>query len=90
MANTLKFLHEEIRQECLNLFNYRCIRCQRYTETVHEIIPRSHGIKAYVLENSVPLCNACHDWAHRIGTLRSAVILNSLRKERLTRCQDEK
>jgi hypothetical protein len=88
MAHSLKSLHDEERLEVLRLFNYRCIRCQAYTETVHEMIPRSSGKIAYAVDNRVPLCLDCHTWAHQISAKESAPILRELRKERLTRCQN--
>jgi hypothetical protein len=44
--------------------------------------PRSLGGKVS-FENSVPLCFVHHDWAHRIGTNKSAPILEEKRKQRL-------
>ena len=49
-----------------------CLRCGRWKLlTIHEIVPRSHFGKSgnpFTIENCVPLCEVCHDWAHRFGT----------------------
>lgn len=54
------------------------------TKVVHEIEPKSLRPKDWEAEdNRIPLCNKCHDWAHRVGTRNSAPILRQLRQQRL-------
>lgn len=35
------------------------------------------------LDNRVPLCNKCHDWAHNLGSIKSGEVLRELRKRKL-------
>ena len=71
-------------QSILEKFRYKCVRCRRPTKTVHEIVPKSlRPNDWWEEENRVPLCRACHDWAHRVGTSNSANILRQLRDQRL-------
>lgn len=69
----------------LSIFSPHCLRCGRYTETIHEIIPRSHGNGARDISNRIPLCNTiCHlGWAHT-NTIASIPVLKHLRQKRLT------
>lgn len=77
---------QKSKETILKIFDYRCIRCGKATEVIHEIIPISHGRKALAGVNRVPLCdfpneNSCHDWAHRVGTRNSIPTLQSRRAE---------
>jgi len=67
----------------LFLFNGRCIRCGRKTRVVHEISPRILGKRSMEIENRVPLCNKCHDWAHDLGSIKSGEILREKRDRKL-------
>ena len=64
-------------------FHYKCIRCGQKAITLHEIHPKSLNKDWADLENRIPICHKCHQWAHRAGTRFSAPILEVLRKERL-------
>lgn len=68
------------RQRIRRYFRYTCIRCKRYGDAVHEIIPRSHGKKAMEFSNRVVLCGECHTWAHNSEKV-SIPILQKLREE---------
>lgn len=35
------------------------------------------------LDNRVPLCNECHDWAHNLGSIKSGEVLRELRERKL-------
>lgn len=73
---------EEVRE----LFHRRCVICGRYSETIHEIVTRgAGGEEAMSIDNRVVLCNTCHEWAHRVGTLISASTLQVARDEALRR-----
>ena len=61
--------------------------CGRFTDVIHEIIPRSSGKIAMNIENRVPLCAEHHDWAHN-GTKISIPILQREREEVLARYAD--
>jgi len=82
--NTSIELSENLnKQEIIELFKSRCVRCQRPASTVHECEPRSQGKDSMKLKNRVPICTDCHGWAHRVGTLVSAPILLNYRSLRL-------
>lgn len=70
-------------QNLLEQFKYRCVKCQRNFDTIHECKPRSQGKESMQIDNRVPICAECHDWAHRVGTLKSAPILSEFRELRL-------
>lgn len=67
----------------LEIFKHRCVKCQRPFDTIHECVPRSQGKSSMDFDNRVPICTDCHDWAHRVGTKVSALILLDLREKRL-------
>jgi len=73
------------RDLILWLFGERCVKCGRNSTTIHEIIPISHGKSTLVIKNRVILCQACHEWAHAVGTKKSIPILEELRKKYLIR-----
>ena len=73
------------RELILWLFNRRCVRCSKPSQTIHEITPISHGKSFLTIKNRVILCQECHDWAHSIGTKKSIPILENLRKKFLIR-----
>jgi len=68
----------------LAIFTPHCLRCGRYAETIHEIVPKSHGNGAMSISNRIPLCNdICHlGWAHK-NTIASIPVLKHLREKRL-------
>lgn len=70
----------------MEMFHGRCIRCGTdHNVSIHEIDPRVTGKSAMRLENRVPLCIVCHDWAHHRGTSYSKPDLLRLREEALKR-----
>lgn len=71
----------QLQEECRQLFNCRCIMCGKYSETVHEIVPRANGSRAVSLDNMVVLCAWHHEWAHVIGTKKSGPVLLDIRKQ---------
>lgn len=81
--NLLITHYSDKEQYLINLFKGRCVKCQRDFSAIHECVPRSQGKSSMELDNRVPLCNNCHDWAHRVGTKVSAPILLELRIKRL-------
>lgn len=79
---TENWTEEEL--EIFVLFRFRCVRCRTRAVTLHEICPKSRCPKNWQeKENRVPVCNNCHEWAHRRGTKYSAPILRNLRVKRL-------
>jgi len=85
MTSKLRELLRKDTKMILWLFDHRCIRCGRKTNTVHEIIPISHGRSSASWKNRVPVCNTCHDWSHAVGTNNSIIILQAKRREFLIR-----
>ena len=79
------------RDEILTEFHHRCIYrgCGKITNTVHEMLPRAFGRIAMRKANRVPLCFKHHSWAHDVGTSVSRPILEEMRKEAVTRCQND-
>ncbi len=75
--------------ELLEQFNHRCVKCQRFYDTIHECVPRSQGKDSMLVTNRVPICVKCHDWAHRIGTKVSAPILLQFRSMRLSQYDND-
>ena len=59
-------------EEELGLFaeyNNRCVRCNKPAEVIHEIIPKSRRPYTWMdIQNRVPLCVDCHNWAHTVGS----------------------
>jgi 5-methylcytosine-specific restriction endonuclease McrA len=70
-----------VAAELIKEFHSRCGRCgQKLPLSVHEIIPRGAiGKKALERGNRIPLCAACHSWAHTVGTSCSIPVLMSYR-----------
>lgn len=58
-------------------FGYRCLDCLvKDAVTLHELVPKSLAPKTWrEPENRVPLCNSCHQKAHRMGTKNSKALL---------------
>jgi 5-methylcytosine-specific restriction endonuclease McrA len=91
-----RFTDDEAR--IMDFYGWRCIRCRKTPAILHEIIPRSQYKDALKdSSNRVPLCPACHTWAHHRGTKNSREELYQLRdgyierrcrgQEDLTPCQ---
>lgn len=77
-------LYDPFRRMVLEELRCRCVRCGKYSETVHEIVPKSRRPKTWMQpENRVVLCIECHVWAHSKGAKSSAEELTRLRKQRL-------
>ncbi len=69
--------------EIFKQFRFRCINCDGKAIVLHELIPKSK-LRDWKREgNRVPLCNSCHDWAHRFGTRKSYKILEEQRDLRI-------
>ena len=49
----------------LEIYKHRCALCGGYASSIHEIEPRSTGLKAWKLDNMIPVCVYHHDQAHR-------------------------
>ena len=69
----------------MDVFGYRCVRCGRSASTIHEMIPRSSGKESMNVNNRVPICRECHQWAHDVGTNKSAPVLERARDRILAR-----
>lgn len=73
---------DPIKEQVLDAFKRRCIRCGRRAEVVHEIeVFRSGGERAYAFDNRAPLCNNCHEWAHSGNTTEKRALLKQMRRE---------
>jgi len=57
----------EVQDFIMRVFNHRCPQCLGKADTVHEIIPRSRGKRAWEFSNRVAICHTCHTEFHRIG-----------------------
>ena len=79
-----KYLSKD-RELILWLFDNKCVRCGRRTNTIHEIKPISHGKGSLHWKNRIPLCITCHDWAHSVGTNISIPDLQMKRRLYLVR-----
>jgi hypothetical protein len=73
-------LLDKDRDSILWLFDGRCLICDEYTNTIHEIVPISHGIASLRMQNRVPLCNKHHLMAHQ-GTNISIPLLQEARRK---------
>jgi 5-methylcytosine-specific restriction endonuclease McrA len=53
----------------LNGITY-CLRCHiNHASAIHEIVPRSQRPTTWMaLDNRIPICLKCHDYAHSVGT----------------------
>lgn len=75
---------KEFEQTVYRYYKNSCLRCGRWKLlTLHEIVPRSHFGKSenpFTIKNCVPLCEVCHDWAHRVGTMVSIPELTQKQK----------
>lgn len=62
-------------------FNFKCLSClDKDADTLHELVPKSLRPKTWMEpSNRVPLCNKCHELAHRHGTRQSREILEQKR-----------
>jgi hypothetical protein len=69
-------------------FHNRCVRCHHLWQVIHEIETRGAiGVSAMFVDNRVPLCNDCHEWAHAVGTETSSKELISCKNKVLTNAQ---
>lgn len=69
----------------VEMFRERCVHCNRVYNVIHEMLPRSSGKNAMKIDNRVPLCYNCHDWAHSVGTNVSMPVLVKDRERALKR-----
>ena len=72
--NELDVEREYLYQTAWRMYGGRCVRCASPADNIHHIIPRSKG-GTDDAENLCPLCNACHTWAHNVGTDHASSIL---------------
>lgn len=57
-------------------FGYKCVHCQsKDAVTLHELVPKSLTKDWRKIENRVPICAECHEWAHEFGTTYSRITL---------------
>ena len=63
----------EVQDFIMKLFSYRCPQCLGRADTVHEIIPRSRGNRAWEFSNRVAICHTCHTEFHRIGASKENI-----------------
>jgi 5-methylcytosine-specific restriction endonuclease McrA len=63
----------EVQEFVMKLFDYRCPGCGGKADTVHEIIPRSRGKRAWEFSNRVAICHPCHTEFHRLGASQDNV-----------------
>lgn len=67
-------------------FNGRCVRCDRKSIVLHELMPKSKSPKEWMKkDNRCPLCAECHNWAHKISCKLSAPILRKLMDDKTSR-----
>jgi len=76
---------EQLKQQCREFYNERCIVCGRHSRIVHEIIPRSSGKIAVNIDNMVILCGLCHDYAHSVGSQVAEEVLELYRQHAIKR-----
>jgi len=70
---------EEVK--IFEIFNFRCAKCGRNADCLHEIIPKSNNPKNWKRsENRIPLCAMCHEQIHARGAKNFVDELNRLRK----------
>jgi 5-methylcytosine-specific restriction endonuclease McrA len=63
---------------------YKCVICQNWGDTLHEIVPKSRSPKNWhEPSNRVPVCVPCHMRIHHDGTRIWKQPLIELRKQRL-------
>ena len=76
---------EQLKQQCREFYNERCIVCGRHSRIVHEIIARSSGKIAVNIDNMVILCDLCHDYAHSVGSQVAEKVLELYRQDAIKR-----
>ena len=76
---------KNLKQQCREFYNERCIVCGRHSRIVHEIIARSSGKIAICLDNMVILCGLCHDYAHSVGSQVAEEVLELYRQDAIKR-----
>ena len=69
-------------------FRFRCIRCRADAVVLHELEPKSQTKNWKKSGNRVPLCENCHEFAHKFGTKYSRIILIKYRDRRLEQYAD--
>ena len=72
-----------MRDKILKLYKYRCIRCKRKSNTVHEIRPKSLVIDWETMDNMVVLCNDCHEKVHSGGAMNFYDELHTIQEHTL-------
>jgi len=74
--------------EIFALFRYKCVRCGKPAEVIHEDVPKSRKPTTWMeKENRSPLCVHCHNWAHYKGTVYSSKLLKAKKRQFLESLQ---
>lgn len=80
MINPEDWSEEEL--SIFEMYDWKCVRCRKPSEVIHEDIPKSRNPKHWMeVENRSPLCVHCHNWAHYKGTKYSAPLLKEKKKQ---------
>ena len=80
-----KSLWSEEEISIFEYYNYKCVRCSKPAEVIHEIIPKSRRPYTWMdIENRIPLCVECHNWAHKVGSRNSIPELVKQKKQYAT------
>ena len=69
--------------EIFKQFRFLCVNCDKKAIVLHELIPKSKLRDWKRPGNRIPLCNGCHDWAHKFGTRHSRPFLAEQRDRKL-------
>lgn len=73
----------DLREQARSLLNNRCVICLRPTRVVHEVLPRSSGLRSLSLDNMVLLCQSCHENVHQLGPRKMSAYLLACRQRAL-------
>jgi len=69
-------LWDEEEQKIWKFFDYKCLKCGRPGDVIHEIVPKSRAPKTWKeFGNRVLLCVECHEWVHWMGAGKVAGLL---------------
>lgn len=77
---------KQVREYVRVLYGERCVRCNKPSRVVHEVVPRSlRPFDFYALENMVVLCAKCHFWVEELGHSTRAEALREFQQRALDR-----